>query len=318
MLKSTFLLVTLVLTVLFASQTLLAQGQINGVNMDRSSQWPKDPDGFTRIGVCWENPGNYSVQRGWVREAIASTWQKIANIEFSNWEQCSAYSKGIRIKIFDGHPHTKGLGKKLDGKIDGMELNFTFNNFPCGRGEEVCIKGIAAHEFGHALGLAHEQNRRDCSCNEPGQGSDGGYYVTECDLNSIMNYCNPRYNNNGELSTLDKKGIEILYGKRLTSISNLIATTFIDELGEGQTFENLYLVLGEQVFAFHVDVQNPTSKMVINFTQPGLYNYQVFSRTWYGNQLLTYSGQGQIQISNRGSYSFRLNADNKINIIRDN
>jgi hypothetical protein len=89
------------------------------------------------------------------------------------------------------------------------------------------------HEFGHALGLAHEHQRKDATCYEPGndaRGIDQGY-MTPYDLQSVMNYifkdqngqpigkstidgsaCSPigNYDHTG-LSDWDKLGLHILY-----------------------------------------------------------------------------------------------------------
>jgi hypothetical protein len=171
------------------------------------------------ISVCWENPSsNFANEMNWVQDSVINSWQSISLVNFQGWGSCSTDSKGIRIQINDEGPHVKGLGSDLDGLQNGMVLNFTFNNWDqsCRNGSERCIRLIAIHEFGHALGFAHEQNRPDTpsKCATERQGSDGDLLIGAWDLNSVMNYCNPSWNGDGKLSATDIQGVQALYGAR--------------------------------------------------------------------------------------------------------
>lgn len=170
-----------------------------------------------QIYVCWENPSTqFQSQMSLVREEVASTWERESKLQFTGWEKCAAENRGIRIQIDDSGPHTKGLGRELDGKANGMVLNFTFGNWSqsCQGKRDYCVKVIAGHEFGHAIGFAHEQNRPDVpgECQEPPQGGNGDKLLTPYDEHSIMNYCNAKWNNDGKLSKLDTEAVRKLYG----------------------------------------------------------------------------------------------------------
>jgi hypothetical protein len=171
----------------------------------------------TNIPVCWESSGDvFRHEKNVVAQAVRATWETASALRFTGWQQCAAENNGIRIQISDSGPHTKGLGRQLNGKVNGMVLNFTFSNWSegCQHEREYCIRTIAVHEFGHAIGLAHEQNRPDApgECRMRSQGSNPTLLLTPYDPGSVMNYCNPKYNNDGALSQLDRKAVAELYG----------------------------------------------------------------------------------------------------------
>jgi hypothetical protein len=124
--------------------------------------------------------------------------------------------QGIRIGIADTTPHTKGLGNQLDGSKEGMVLNFNFANWgtTCSKKRESCIRIIAVHEFGHALGFDHEQNHKDHpeSCPSDPWGELGDIMITRYDMHSVMNYCNPKWSGDGKLSDKDIEGLQAWYG----------------------------------------------------------------------------------------------------------
>jgi len=176
------------------------------------------------IPVCWENPSeDHQEERGWVEDAITETWEAESALEFRGWEACEAASQGIRIRVDDSGARLRRLGKSVSGMKDGMFLNFEFENWSpsCQTRREYCIGVIAVHEFGHAIGFVHEQNRADSKCDGLEQGSDGDHLIGPWDLNSVMNYCNPRWSGGGQLSVIDVMGVQQVYGKSEEALRDL-------------------------------------------------------------------------------------------------
>ncbi len=172
-----------------------------------------------QIDVCWENSANgYDLEKELVQESVQSQFNDRTNISLIGFESCPSsfvMFDGIRIGVEDTGPHTKGLGIRLEGRVDGMILNFEFENWSesCQNRKQSCIGSIAVHEFGHAIGLAHEHNREDTprSCTKSQQGSDGSRHIGDWDKESVMNYCNPTYANDGILSEGDIATINSIY-----------------------------------------------------------------------------------------------------------
>lgn len=196
----------------------------NPLYIDNTKLW-QSPN----IPVCWETAGS-ATEKQWVQTAVTNSWQARSQLRFTGWAACptSGAFNGIRIQIADSWPHTKGLGRDLNNVKNGMLLNFSFaftkdGQQPfsgcVGTPRQFCIEAIGIHEFGHALGFAHEQNRPDAvnfwcdDRSEQPQASNGTVYVGSWDLDSVMNYCNPNYSGVGRLSAIDIEGLQRFYGR---------------------------------------------------------------------------------------------------------
>ncbi|MFM0520475.1 MULTISPECIES: carbohydrate-binding protein [Caballeronia] len=300
------------------------------------------------IGVCWDlnnaDFARYSSERSWTRGAVEETWEQHSGVEFSGWQQCTNDPTfyGIRISVEDiagSAPHTWGLGAMLNNAQGGMALNFTFNNWSpsCQGREEYCIRRVAAHEFGHALGFAHEQNRPDTpsSCIEPAQGTSGDTMIGEWDLASVMNYCNPKWNGDGKLSATDIEMAQKFYGphkdketvyvlKRVVSPAKITEydlntraelSTFTLDFGTGDDrISKMVASPNRNRLYFELEIASQPGLHVKGAQSSVLIAYDIASRAIVWNVRVSRTADSELRVSPDSSQIYYA-ADNTIRVI---
>lgn len=165
--------------------------------------------GHSILSVCWGNASTANAAaRTAVQKAVTNEYHKKSRVRLADFTPCAIAgdSGGSgRVAVYlvpNGSPDLYQGSRSLSrGHLGGkIILN-----------QDTDVATVAVHEFGHQVGLYHEQDRGDSPCrSEPGNDiySDSIGAIGPYDPRSVMNYCAW----NGKLTLGDQLALKALYG----------------------------------------------------------------------------------------------------------
>jgi Ricin-type beta-trefoil lectin domain/Astacin (Peptidase family M12A) len=196
--------------------------------------WPNASRGRIDIPVCWENPnsapGATPVDRAaWrdQRRRSVEEWSRHTRINFLGWDgpepvnhptACKSGAPGLHVVIcslpkdsrcpqLPGSQAEPGGYSRDNGLNNGIRLNPQHN------------LGTTVHEFGHALGFYHEEERLDAppvksgNCRKQNYPNNRPVKYGAYDKTGIMSYCEAA-SRAPWLSPNDIASVERIYGRR--------------------------------------------------------------------------------------------------------
>ena len=201
-----------------------------GLAVSKSFLWPD-----AEAEVCFKNRG-YHQEKKMIKEAVEREFNSKTSFTFLGFKDCQGkvtnrveleFVEGITPQVTPGYPNGASATYQM------FTLKFANENFSVCRScktkddclQKVCMNNVTLHEFGHIVGLMHEQDRPDSTCDKHrAKPQDDARYIGTYDSASVMNACNHSYSfelmslSEGDIATINK-----LYG------SPQIAESFQDQ-----------------------------------------------------------------------------------------
>ncbi len=175
---------TMVTLMIMVTILMILTSVTKAIMAGQGLMWSVAADAPVKLVVCWENleraeplPAASSSTSGaqrreWVRLALKSSWERYARVLFIGWEECKDEEHAIppphthgprrpgtgdeNIKVTittSGGGQNPAHGSWGDHQKSGILLNL--------QESEANTKFLAIHEFGHALGFYHGEERSD-------------------------------------------------------------------------------------------------------------------------------------------------------------